>query len=510
MIMDGKLTTISTSPDSILSGFSSSDSIATSSTVPSASTMSVFPPLRSSFTMANINKITNFNEDQSFFLDGFNSERFSTVSRWQSDAENLNLESDCSTQQSSSKSTYLINDFLTNKNIASSSITDALISPMSRLSTSSSSIMSFNSIGNHKTTGQRSSRSDFKNSTEQLTMSNGNIFPSTSSFLPLRTPSSNRQTFSSIENIPSTIADNDLQRVPHSWMLMSSTPPSYETGPIVQQQPPIPQLVHSANRSNSMPSWRGYLPMKFEPMLMDQYQITSNFSQKVFLGGIPAELTEVFRESRSVCELLKHCTRQQRSTIDYFLHIHMTSSSSSSIDLSMRTNRLKPIQIVPWNVRDNVYVMQQVVTSNGNIAFKDWSRTIFVSPLHGKMTAFSLATIMSNVFGPVSMAQINTDKYGYPTGTGTILFSDSHSYMRAVAAGAIDIKCDCFHKLLDIDPFLRENEPCTFCPAVADLFCRNFHCLRSYCKHCWVNKHGPKPLADHQPATRRQQPLPHT
>ena len=33
-------------------------------------------------------------------------------------------------------------------------------------------------------------------------------------------------------------------------------------------------------------------------------------------------------------------------------------------------------------------------------------------------------------------------------GTGTVLFSDSHSYMRALAAGAIDIKCDCFHKLV--------------------------------------------------------------
>lgn len=35
-------------------------------------------------------------------------------------------------------------------------------------------------------------------------------------------------------------------------------------------------------------------------------------------------------------------------------------------------------------------------------------------------------------------------------GTGTVLFSDSHSYMRAVAAGAIDIKCDCFHKLVGV------------------------------------------------------------
>jgi hypothetical protein len=62
---------------------------------------------------------------------------------------------------------------------------------------------------------------------------------------------------------------------------------------MVHSQPqPQPQVVHSASRSNSMPSWRGYLPMKFEPMAMDQYQITAHYSQKVFLGGIPPELTE--------------------------------------------------------------------------------------------------------------------------------------------------------------------------------------------------------------------------
>jgi hypothetical protein len=67
-------------------------------------------------------------------------------------------------------------------------------------------------------------------------------------------------------------------------------------------------------------------------------------------------------------------------------------------------------------VKDNVYVVQQENMPSGESSYKDWSRTIFVSPLHGKMTALSLATIMSNVFGPVSTAQINTDKYGYPTG----------------------------------------------------------------------------------------------
>lgn len=54
--------------------------------------------------------------------------------------------------------------------------------------------------------------------------------------------------------------------------------------------------------------------------------------------------------------------------------------------------------------------------TNNETPYQDWSRTIFVSPLHGKMTAFSLSSIMSDVFGAVLMAQINTDKYGYPTG----------------------------------------------------------------------------------------------
>ncbi|CAF4638676.1 unnamed protein product [Rotaria sp. Silwood1] len=43
--------------------------------------------------------------------------------------------------------------------------------------------------------------------------------------------------------------------------------------------------------------------------------------------------------------------------------------------------------------------------------------------------------------------------------------------------------------------------------ALADLFCRNFHCLRSCCKQCWVSKNAPKPFTDHQPATRKQQTL---
>ncbi|CAF4172156.1 unnamed protein product [Rotaria socialis] len=493
---------------------------------------SIFPSLCSSLVHDKISNINNGLENNCFFPDDYKCSKLSTMIRWQSDAENLNANSNSSNQEMSIAESYLPDDFCIKKTVPSASVLDDLISPMSRLSTSSS-VMSFNSLGNYKVPQQLPSGPAITNSSDQLIVPNesANIFPSVSSFQPLP----NRQTLSSIDNIQLPKSDHDLQRVPPSFMLMQPTS-SYVNRSILCPQPP-PQVVHSTTRSNTMPNWRGHLPMQHEAVTIDEYQITASFSRKVFLGGIPAELSEaelllvlrkfgkcnikwpkndgnnhntpgfchlVYRDARSVGELLKHCTRQQRATVDYFLHIHMLPSSTLD-DFSARTTRFKPIQVVPWNMKDNVYAVQQKNVRHHEPSYKDWSRTIFVSPLHGKMTAFSLDTIMSNVFGAVSITQINTDKYGYPTGTGTVLFYDSHSYMRAVAAGTIDIKCDCFHKLLDIDPFLRENEPCTFCPSIADAFCRNFHCLRSYCKQCWVQKHGPKSLAGHQPVTRREQ-----
>ena len=75
---------------------------------------------------------------------------------------------------------------------------------------------------------------------------------------------------------------------------MKSTSPTFSTASTIDATSSTvqPQIVHSTTRTNSMPSWRGYLPMNFEPMTTDQNQITSHFSQKVFLGGIPPVLTE--------------------------------------------------------------------------------------------------------------------------------------------------------------------------------------------------------------------------
>lgn len=67
-------------------------------------------------------------------------------------------------------------------------------------------------------------------------------------------------------------------------------------------------------------------------------------------------------------------------------------------------------------MKDNVYVMQQENMKNIKPFYEDWSRTIWISSLHGTMTAFDLSRIMSSLFGTVLMAKINTDRYKYPRG----------------------------------------------------------------------------------------------
>lgn len=114
----------STSPDSVLSDFSSHESTMNhpSKDVPSSSSsysMSVLPPLRSSYTMANL-------DHPNYFLDDFQSTRWSVdgserrietnfLFRPSTHHDQLNAETDLNKSASSSSAaaaTYLVNDFL--------------------------------------------------------------------------------------------------------------------------------------------------------------------------------------------------------------------------------------------------------------------------------------------------------------------------------------------------------------------------------------------------------------
>ena len=78
--------------------------------------------------------------------------------------------------------------------------------------------------------------------------------------------------------------------------------------------------------------------------------------------------------------------------------------------LSSKRTRSKEVQVIPWVLADSNYskVPPGSRTETG--------RTVFVGALHGMLNAEALANIMNDLFGGVTFAGIDTDKYKYPIG----------------------------------------------------------------------------------------------
>ena len=55
----------------------------------------------------------------------------------------------------------------------------------------------------------------------------------------------------------------------------------------------------------------------------------------------------------------------------------------------------------------------------------------------------------------VVYAGIDTDKHRYPIGSGRVAFGNPHSYMKAVAAAFVEIKCQKFCKKVQVSPLNR-------------------------------------------------------
>ena len=78
------------------------------------------------------------------------------------------------------------------------------------------------------------------------------------------------------------------------------------------------------------------------------------------------------------------------------------------------------------------------------------------------LNAEGLARIFDDLFGGVVYAGIDTDKHKYPIGSGRVTFNSNKSYMKAVAAAFVEIKCQKFSKKVQVDPYL-EDALCSSC-----------------------------------------------
>ncbi|XP_028514547.1 cytoplasmic polyadenylation element-binding protein 1 [Exaiptasia diaphana] len=257
--------------------------------------------------------------------------------------------------------------------------------------------------------------------------------------------------------------------------------------------------------------WSGQLPRR-------SYKNTS-YSSKVFLGGVPWDITEaslllsfktfgnvkiewpgkadgrhlhhppkgyvylIFDSEKSVKALLASCTHDFTNGGDWYFKI------------SSRRMRLKEVQVIPWVLSDTNYV-------RGPHQRLDTSWTVFVGGLHGMLNAEGLAYIMNDLFGGVVYAGIDTDKHRYPIGSGRVTFDNHKSFMMAVRSGFIEIETPKFTKKVQVDPYL-EDSLCETCRATqGPFFCREETCFKYYCHSCWMWHHSIESYREHRPLTR--------
>ncbi|XP_027193764.2 uncharacterized protein LOC113788505 isoform X1 [Dermatophagoides pteronyssinus] len=261
---------------------------------------------------------------------------------------------------------------------------------------------------------------------------------------------------------------------------------------------------------------------EFKPQTLVKYSV------KVFLGGVPWDMT-----NEDMLEAFRHYgvlavqrpgkeVRPSRSSRDLSKagYLYLIFDDSRSVERliaqcniafdsegpkyiyslqSKHSRKLKNVQIIPWDKKDSShyrtgfhYHGDTLADNNNNenlhSSMIDESRMVFLGALHGMLNSRSIFEALQRIFGPVDYVILETDRFDYPMGFGRAQFSTTSAYQRAINARFVKVLSLRFKKTIQIDPYL-EDQKCSQCYYEdGPVYC--FECRDYFCRVCFTMKHS--------------------